>query len=128
MSEEQCYQDLRPIDECGKPTTYLSFMILKTTFSEPRCWFSLQGLARLLVAKYTDVDSICKGLEQTGLLEENTSQLCQYRYNLNSDNAEPQNGFERFLVDVELDNLPLHIMLDYSPSFRSPGYLSTVRR
>lgn len=111
------------VNEEGEPTTYLSFMILKTMFSEPYRWFTPKELGKLLVAKYTDVDSICCQLKQVDLLSKNASQHGHYRYNLNTTNVDLQTGFEKFLVDVELENLPVHLTLDYSPSFRSPGYL-----
>lgn len=115
--------DILATDARGRPTTYLSFMILKTTFSEPNRWFTAEELTKLLSAKYTHTERICRGLKLVDLLSENDSQPGEYRYNLNCKNVEMQTGFENFLVDVQLEALPIHIMLDYSPSFRSRTYL-----
>lgn len=115
--------DVFAIDSQGRPTTYLSYMILKTMFSESYRWFTSKELDKFLVAEHTDVDTICRQLKHVDLLSENVSQRGQYRYNLNSKQVDLQTELEKFLVDVERENLPVHLTLDYSPSFRSPGYL-----
>lgn len=119
--------DLPPIDEHGKPTTYLSFLVLELMFCEPHRWFTTTELAKLLAARLSDVDSICRQLKYANFLVETPKVPDQYKYNLNSTNSDVQAAFEKFLVEVELESLPIHIMLDYSPSFRSPAYLSTSR-
>ena len=119
--------DIFAIDERGRPTTYLSFMILKSMFSEPKRWFTPKELTKLLAAKYSDTETICHQLEMADLITENPSQPGQYRYNLKTRNVELQVGFEKFLVDVELESLPVHLMLTYSPSFRSLAHLSAAR-
>ena len=115
--------DLPPIDEHGKPTTYLSFMILELMFCEPHRWFTTTELAKLLAARSSDVDLICRQLKQADFLVESTNVPSQYQYNLNSVNINVQAGYEKFLVEVELESLPVHLMLDYSPSFRSPAMI-----
>jgi len=129
LSNERDPWDSFPIDERGRPTTYLSFKILKMTFSEPRRWFSPKELSKLLGAKDSDTDAICRQLELADLVTVNGSKPEQYRYNLNSRNVDVQAGFEKFLVEVELDSLPVHLMLDYSPScsFRPRSYLQISR-
>jgi hypothetical protein len=114
--------DVFAIDGQGRPTTYLSYMILKTAFYERKQWFTPKDLAKLLVAKYADTDMVCRQLELADLLTENSQQRGQYRYNMESTNVDVQAGFEKFLIDVELEVLPVHLMLDYSPSIRSCGY------
>ena len=121
---EKELDDLPPIDEHGKPTTYLSFLILEQMFCEPHRWFTTRELARLLAAKFSDVDSICRRLELADFLVESPNVPSQYQYNLNSANSDIQAAFEKFLVEVELESLPVHLMLDYSPSFRSRALIS----
>lgn len=113
--------NLPPIDSQGKPTTYLTFRLLKLMFSRPSRFFTPGELAKLLSAKYSDTDLICRQLKLMDFLTESPSQQVGYRYNLNSKNFKTQASFETFLVDVELEALPVHLMLDYSPSYRSPG-------
>lgn len=115
--------DILAVDAKGRPTTYLSFMILKLMFSDPNRWFTPREIAKLLAAKCSDTDMICRQLELVDLLTENPSQPGQYQYNWSSTNVDLQVGFETFLVDVELESLPVHLMLAYSPSFRSPGHM-----
>ena len=102
-------------------------MILKLMFAQLKRWFTPQELAKLMAAKHSDTDVICRQLHRVDLLSEHPSQAGQYKYNLNCRNVDIQTGFEKFLVDVELGSLPVHLMLDYSPSFRSPGQLPRVR-
>jgi hypothetical protein len=61
------------------------------------------------------------------LLSESPSEPGQYRYNLDSESVDMQTGFEKFLAEVEVECLPVHLTLDYSPSFRRPGYLPLPR-
>jgi hypothetical protein len=103
------------VDGQGIPTTYLSFEILKTAFSEPHRWFTTKELTTLFATTYYETNTICRQLELADLLTENPMQHGQYRYNLNSQNVDVQVGFEKFLIDVELENLPVHLMMDYSP-------------
>ena len=125
--DEEKFGDIPPIDKNGKPTTYLSFMILKVMFSEPNRWFTPEDLAKLLAANRSDTDSICHQLTVTDLLTSDSSQPGRYKYNINSNNIDIQTEFESFMADVELDNLPVHLMLDYSPSYRSPTHLRSSR-
>ena len=124
LTAEKELADLPPVDEYGKPTTYLSFLILELMFCDPHKWFTTTQLAKLLAAKFSDVDSICRQLQQADFLVESTKVPGQYQYNLNSINSDVQAAFERFLVEVELESLPVHLILDYSPSFRSPALIS----
>lgn len=105
------------IDTTGTPTTYLAYRILKLMFDRSRHSFTPSDLARLLAAKTSDTESICKGLKSQDILVENPEHLGHYSYNLNSNNIDVQTAFEKFLLDVELANLPVHLMLNYSPSF-----------
>ena len=109
--------DLPPIDSQGIPTTYLSFLILDLMFSERNRWFAADLIAKFLAARTSDVHEICYGLKQSDFLIEDDSALSTYRYNLNCCNAERQARLEKFLLEVELENLPLHSILPYSPSF-----------
>lgn len=124
--DKQLY-DLPPIDEHGKPTTYLSFLILELMFCEPHRWFTTTELAKLLAARFSDVDSICRQLKHADFLVESPKVPSQYQYNLTSANS-VQAEFEKFLIEVELESLPIHLTLAYSPSFRSPGYVPAARR
>ena len=116
-TEENKLDELPPIDKHGRPTTYLSYMILKLMFSEPRRWFTPEDLAKLLAAKDSDVQLICQQLKRRDLLIEDPAQTGKYQYNLNTDNLNEQISIEKFLLEAELDNLPVHLMLSYSPSF-----------
>lgn len=116
-------RDVFAIDGRGRPTTYLSFMILKMMFSEPNRWFTSKELRRLLVANRRDTDLICRQLVYVDLISENATLPGQYQYNINSTNIDVQAGFEKFLVDVELESLPVNSMLDFSPSSHSRRYL-----
>lgn len=113
--------DLPPVDEDGKPTTYLSFMILKLMFSESRRKFTPTDLARRLAAKEDNIDSICYQLKCYDLLTEDPSQPGKYQYNLDSANVELQVGIEKFLAYVELKHIPVYRYLDFSPSCRKPS-------
>lgn len=127
LYDDKQLDDLPPIDEHGKPTTYLSFLILELMFREPHRWFTTTELAKLLAARFSDVESICRQLKQTDFLFESPKVHSQYQYNLNSTNISVQVAFEKFLVEVELQALPVHLMLAYSPSFRSPDHLLASR-
>ena len=110
--------ELDAIDNNGLPTTYLCFNILKAFFKEPRKYFNTNHLRSLYAAKKKDVELICKQLHDKDFITQNPSNLKEYRYNLNSKNMEKQCNFERFLVEVEVDAVPVHERLPYSPSFR----------
>ena len=110
--------DIPPLDNNGKPTTYLSFLILELMLSQPNRYFTPKELTKLLAARLSDVDLIRNQLEILDLITENPKQAGEYKYNWSSSNVELQVGFETFLVDVELKNLPVHLTLAYSPSFR----------
>lgn len=118
LTNEKSVKDLPPIDRHGKPTTYLSYMILKIMFAEHRRWFTPEDLSELLAARYNDTDSICRQLKQADLLSEESSRTGYYQYNLNTQNVDLQTKLENYLAEVELYNLPVHLILDYSPSFR----------
>ncbi len=111
-----------PVDKYGRPTTYVSFMVLKAMLSEPRRWFAPRELAECLATKQADVCLICRQLQEMGLVCKSLTEQEQYRYNLESnEGSELQLRLEKFLAEVEVENLPVHLTLDYSPSFRQPS-------
>lgn len=109
--------NLPPIDSQGIPTTYLSFLILDIMFSERNRWFSSEQLAKFFAARTADVHAICAGLKKADFLIEDNSANSTYKYNLNCCNVERQARLEKFLLEVELENLSVHSILPYSPSF-----------
>lgn len=109
--------DLSPIDSQGIPTTYLSFLILDLMFSERNRWFSSNQLAKFLAARNSDAYAICAGLKHTDFLIEDDSAPGTYKYNLNCCNVERQARLEKFLLEVELENISIHSILPYSPTF-----------
>ena len=115
--DEGKFGDISPIDNQGIPTTYLSFLILDLMFSERNRWFSSDQLAKFLAARNSDTHAICAGLKHADFLIEDASAPGTYKYNLNCCNAERQAKLEKFLLEVELDNLSVHSILPYSPSF-----------
>jgi len=108
-----------PIDGQGKPTTYLSYRILKLLFSTPQRSYTSRQLAEMFAADPKEVDVICRQLHLADLVVENPGENKSYRYKLDSKNVDVQAGFEKFIVDVEHDNLPVHLMLVYSLSTRA---------
>lgn len=106
-----------PIDDQGIPTTYLSFLILDLMFSERNRCFTSNQLAKFFAARPSDVHKICTGLEHTGFLTADTSAPITYKYNLNCNNTERQAKLEKFLLEVELENLPVISILPFSPSY-----------
>lgn len=118
-ADEKELLDTPPIDKYGRPTTYLAFRILKFMFSQRDKSFASNKLSKLMAANLSDTELICKQLKYLDLFIEDHSQPSKYRYNLNSTNTETQASFERYLVEVEFEALPVHLMLDYSPSYRS---------
>lgn len=113
--------ELPPIDEDGKPTTYISYLILDLVFNEKREYFTSLDIAKRLAVRQSDIDFICNQLKVYDLLIENPPQSGRYQYNLNSTNIELQTGLEKFLAYVELKHIPVYCLLDYSPSFRAPS-------
>jgi len=109
--------DLPPIDSQGIPTTYLSFLLLDMMFSERNRWFSADQIAKFLAARSSDTHAICAGLRQADFLIEDDSTPGTYKYNLHCCNVERQASLEKFLLEVELENLCVHSILPYSPSF-----------
>ncbi len=117
FTEEQQATELPPIDRQGIPTTYLSFLILDMMFSERNRWFGSDQLAKFLAARPSDAHAICAGLKHADFLIEDDSTPGTYKYNLNCRNAERQAKLEKFLLEVEMENLSVHSILPYSPSF-----------
>ena len=109
--------DLPPIDSQGIPTTYLSFLILDLMFSERNRWFAADQIAKFLAARTSDVHAICDGLKHANFLIEDDSTPGTYKYNLHCYNVERQARLEKFLLEVELENLSVYSILPYSPSF-----------
>jgi len=117
FTEEQEVVELPPIDTRGIPTTYLSFLILDLMFSGRNRWFTADQLAKFHAVAISDTQSICAGLKQADFLLEDEQHPGTYKYNLNCRNAESQARLEKFLLEVELENLSVHSILPYSPSF-----------
>lgn len=110
------------VDSSGIPTTYLSYLILRKLFREPHCWFTRSELSDFLVFPRVDVDTVCNGLVAVGLILEEDTKTRGVCYNLLScANIDLQAGFERFLVDVAYDSIPVESILDYSPSRPYPA-------
>jgi hypothetical protein len=107
-----------PLDSEGRPTTYLCFMILRLLFSQARRWFTTEELCTYLAARRSDVDLLCSQLKKIDLILESPSRPERYSYNLGSTNVDIQAQFEKFMVDVEAEALPVNFLLPYSPSFR----------
>ena len=112
--------DSFPLDTNGRPTSYLAYMVLKAAFVEPSRWFTAADFAKLLAASETDTKALCKDFRTVELFFEDDSSPGRYRYNLECPHSELQVAFEKFLVDVEYDSIPVHLTLDYSPSFPYP--------
>ena len=115
--DEEKLGDISPIDSQGIPTTYLSFLILDMMFSKRNRWFTSDQIAKFLAARNSDARAICAGLKHADFLIEDDSAPGTYKYNLNCCNAERQARLEKFLLEVEMENLSVHSILPYSPSF-----------
>ena len=99
-----------PIDGDGRPTTYLSYLILERLFSHPQKAYASRELAGALA---TDVDYIEVTLHQLFLADiviRDSEKPNSYRYDLRSPNVDVQAGIEKFLLEVELEHLPVHLM------------------
>lgn len=105
-----------PVNDQGKPTTYLCYRLLKLLFSNPRRSYTPIELANLLASDIKEVDVMCRQLHLADLLTVTPGENKSYSYNLQSTNTDVQSGFEKYLVDVEREDLPVHLELDYSPS------------
>jgi hypothetical protein len=116
-SDDNKSKDIPPIDSQGIPTTYLSFLILDLMFSERNRWFAADQIAKFFAAKSTDAHTICASLKHTDFLIEDDSAPGTYKYNLHCCDVERQARLEKFLLEVELENLSVHSILPYSPSF-----------
>ncbi len=114
------YEAFPPLDRLGRPTTYLTFQIMETLHGTNH-GFTVEELARLLSANPADTHALCRQLEEIDFLYRDKTEPHSYRYNYRSKNEDAQIRFERFLVDVEVEGLPVHLTLDYSPSHRSYG-------
>jgi hypothetical protein len=90
---------------------------LDLMFSERNRWFTGDQLAKFFAARPSDTQAICAGLKHADFLVEDTSSAGTYKYNLNCRNAERQAKLEKFLLEVEMENLSVHSILPYSPSF-----------
>ncbi len=121
LIDEKEIPNLSPIDKNGKPTTYLSFRILKLMFSQPHRFFTPKELAKLLVAKPSDTEFICCQLKRIDFFSENPFELGKYKYNLKCKEVDTQAAFESYLAEVYLKSIPVHLILDYSPSYRLPA-------
>ena len=113
--------ELHPIDEDGKPTTYISYLILDLMFTEKRQHFTSLDVARRLAIRQDNIDLICNQLLSYDILTENPPKSGKYQYNLDSTNIELQTKLEKFLAYVKLEHIPVYRILDYSPSYRAPS-------
>jgi len=111
-------QELPPINNSGHPTTYMSYHLLKEMFGSHNRSYTTKELSDLTCFKLSEIELMCKQLKELDFLTEESSDQKRFKYNLKCKNIELQAAFERFLVDVEVDNLQVQIMLDYSPSYR----------
>jgi hypothetical protein len=111
--------DVFPVDEEGRPTTYLSYRLLKTLFSQPRRQYTTEELSEVLASMEYEIEVMLKQLALVDIVQQDPSSPRSYRYNLSSRNVEMQANLETFLLDVELEGLPVHVMLDYSPTVPS---------
>ena len=116
LAHERALWDIFPIDGQGRPTTYLSFSILKVLFSRAQRAYTPQELAELLAADHDEVRIICRQLQLAELIMKTGGEYESYKYNLKSRNIDVQAGFEKFLVDVEQEGLPADLISDYCPS------------
>lgn len=121
LIDEEQFTDLPPLDIHGRPTTYLGYRILKLMFSQPHESFTPKELAKLLVAKDSDTELICRQLKQIDFFSEESSQPGKYKYNLKCKNVDDQAALESYLAEVYLKAIPVHLILDYSPSYRLPA-------
>ncbi len=121
LVDEEQFTDHSPIDIHGRPTTYLGYRILKLMFSQLHESYTSKELARILVAKHSDTDLICRQLKRIDFFSEEPSQPGKYKYNLECKNVEAQAALESYLAEVYLKAIPVHLILDYSPSYRLPA-------
>ena len=119
LDQERTLWDIFPVDGNGRPTTFLSYRILKLLFSTYRDSYTPTELANLLASDTLEVDVICRQLHMADLVTENLGENKSYKYNLNSSNIDVQAGFEKFIVDVEEEGFPTTLMSEYSPSIRT---------
>lgn len=111
------YEEYRAIDGRGIPTTYLSFLVLRRMFENPRQDFTVHCLSELLAFKLSDVSIVCHGLSEGTMITEVSS--AKYRYNLACTDPR-QVAFESYLVDVATNYVRVDSILDYSPSHPFP--------
>ncbi len=110
--------ELPPIDDFGRPTTYLSYRLLKYMYKYRNESYTPRELSGLLCAKHSDVKLLFRQLKKLDFIVEDLENSQKFRYNLNCKNVELQAEFESYLVEVLLKSLPVHRMVDYSPSYR----------
>ena len=105
----------KALDDNGRPTSYLAFKILKLLFSPPfpptRPELTAHEVAALLATNCQNVELILQQLEQDKLLTKTTTHPNRYQYNLHCPDVERQANLEKFLLEAELKNLPVHRML-----------------
>lgn len=121
LIDEKEVANLPPVDKNGKPTTYLSFRILKLMFSQPHRFLTPKELSKLLVAKNSDTELICRQLKRMDFFSEDPSEPGKYKYNLKCKDVDTQVALESYLAEVYLKAIPVHLILDYSPSYRLPA-------
>ena len=101
-----------PVDEFGRPATYLAYKVLKTLFSRPQRWYSSADLAQQLTADEPDILPLLRRLDLLDFVEHATVSPRTYKYNLHSNNFALQAKLEEFLLDVEQNGLPSFILYD----------------
>jgi hypothetical protein len=99
-----------PIDGDGRPTTYLSYLILERLFSRPQKAYTSRELAEALATDMDYVEVTLRQLLVADIVIEDSEKPHSYRYHLRTPNVDVQAGLEKFLLEVELDRLPVHLM------------------
>jgi len=106
----------RVLDKQGIPATCLCFNILKTMFREHNQYFSINDLRALHAAKKKDIELICQGLRKVDFISSNPMNPNEFKYNTHCSQEILQCNFERYIVEVETESIPIYQYLPYSPS------------
>lgn len=117
-STDGTIEEFIAIDKHGVPTTYLCFNILKTMLREHNIYFSMQDLCALHAARKKDVELICRSLHDVDFISRNPINSNEIKYNIHCDQENLQCAFERYLVEVREDSIPVHRHLPYGPHSR----------
>ena len=121
MQQTQTLVSNRPvasvIDGHGRPQNYLTFRILRLLFSPPfpprRPSFTAKEIAALLAENDQEVEHTLHQLQHADLLTKPPSQLDHYQYNFfTCPHVDIQAALEKFILNAELEDLPIHLMFD----------------